>query len=154
MEDHGEAVTTYKTQAEFAAAIQKYADKRVQLIAKNVAAEAFRTVAQLVVEATPVLTGHARANWIPSADEPDGSINPGVAGVDVTGQPQTSAEKQDVEAVIKHFLSNDDSTTLYLNNNLNYIQALDDGDSRKAPAGIVLPSITAALSVIKDRGTR
>lgn len=147
-------MTTYRTAEEFAAAINRYAQKKVQLIAKNVAAEAFRDVAKLVVEATPVLTGHARANWIPSVDEPDPSTVPGVAGVDVTGEAQTVAEKDSIETTIKQFLGNDAATKLCLTNNLPYIQNLDDGDSRKAPAGIVLPSITAALSALRDRGTK
>lgn len=147
-------MTTYKTPEAFAEAINRYAAKRVQLIAKTVAATAFREVAKQIVEATPVLTGHARANWIPSADEPDGSINPGVAGVDLTGEAQTAGEKGDVDAVIKQFMSNDSSTKLFLNNNLPYINALDEGSSRKAPAGIVLPSILTALAVIRDRGTK
>lgn len=147
-------MTTYRTPEAFAAAINKYAAKRVQLIAKNVAAAAFTEVAKLVVEATPVLTGHARANWIPSANEPDGSINPGVAGVDLTGEAQTAGEKSFVEEVVKQFMDNDSSTKLYLNNNLSYIRALDEGSSTKAPAGIVLPSILTALAVIRDRGTK
>lgn len=147
-------MTIYRTPEEFAAAINKYAAKRVQLIAKNVAVVAFREVAKQIVEATPVLTGHARANWIPSVDEPDGSINPGVAGVDLTGEAQTGQEKTYVEETIKQFLGSDSSTKLYLNNNLSYIKALDEGSSTKAPAGIVLPSILTALAVLKDRGTK
>lgn len=151
MESVGEDVTTYRTAQEFADAIQKYANKRVQLIAKNVAAQAFREVTQLIVEATPVLTGHARANWIPSVNDPDPGIVAGVAGVDQTGEVQTAVEKQSVEDTIKQFLSSDGNTKLCLANNLPYIQGLDEGNSKKAPAGIVLPSILAAMASLKDR---
>lgn len=144
----------YRTAEEFAAAITSYANKTVQLIAKNVAAQAFRDVSKLVVEATPVLSGHARANWIPSVDEPDPGTVAGVAGVDATGAPQTAQEKQAVEEEIKLFLGSSGKTKLCLTNNLSYIQGLDDGDSAKAPAGIVLPSITAALAAMRDRGVK
>lgn len=147
-------MTTYKTAEEFAAAINKYAAKKVKLIAKTVAAEAFRNVSQAIQEATPVLTGHARANWIPSVGEPDQGIIAGVAGVDVTGAPQTSVEKQAVEDQIKAFLTDDTADVLYLTNNLPYIQGLDDGNSLKAPGGMVLPSIHATLSALEDAGIK
>jgi hypothetical protein len=154
VDSNGEDVTTYNTPEEFAAAINDYANKKVQLIAKNVAASAFRDVAQLIVETTPVLTGHARANWLPTVDEPDPGINPGVAGVDLTGEAQTAQEKGLIEETIKEFLGSSSATKLCLTNNLPYIQGLDDGDSRKAPAGIVLPSILAALAAMQDRGVK
>jgi hypothetical protein len=91
---------------------------------------------------------------LPTVNEPDPGINPGVAGVDTTGEAQTAQEKGLIEEVIKEFLGTESATKLCLTNNLPYIQGLDDGDSRKAPAGIVLPSITAALTAMQDRGVK
>lgn len=145
-------MTTYADPAEFAAALTKYADQQVQLIAKQVAGEVFTEISGRILEATPVLTGKARANWQPTVGDPAGGIINEVAGVSQTGEPVTGEEQDRLKAVVQQFLEDDSATQLQLTNNLPYIEGLDQGDSQKAPAGIVEPAISASLDALKDKG--
>ena len=125
----------------------------MQLIAKGVAVKAFTQVSELVLLATPVLTGMARRNWIPSIDDPVTAPVDEVFGGTTTGEPLTTEEQTRLTEIVKQF-SEGSGTKLFLSNNLDYIENLDQGSSKKAPAGIVLPSITAALQVLQDEGVQ
>lgn len=136
--------------AEFANKVQKYARKTVQLIAREVTAKVFVQVANTILQTTPVLTGHARHNWIASMDEPETTEIEGVAGVAHTGDDITGDEESLITDLMAQFVATEGATTLYFSNSVPYIGALDSGSSAKAPAGIVQPSITASLALLKD----
>ena len=87
--------------------------------------QAVRKVALAVdrelVNQTPVDTGRARANWIPSVGSPSVKI------VEPGEKPDASAEFQTFTL----------DKTIFLSNNLPYIRRLNEGHSDQAPAGFV-----------------
>jgi len=85
---------------------------------------------------TPVDTGWARANWIPSiaqsVDEPFGSR------VNVSSDAQDAG----LASVGAYTL---DLGQIYVTNPVPYIQSLNDGHSQQAPAGFVERAIEKAV---------
>lgn len=145
---------------QFDSAVQTYADKTMKLISKNVAARVFEEVAKGIIESTPLLTGQARRNWKATLDSPseDVDIDPQyyehwkqaeAAGGVHGGSPITAEEMAQIQSVTKEF-EKGDHDILYLTNNLVYIWFLDQGSSKAAPGGMVLPSIQATLQALKD----
>lgn len=96
---------------------------------KNIAAD----VAQGVIMATPVDTGTARNNWIVS-EKPDHSVND---GSDKSGQGALQK--------IFVFISQNAKlgSVVYIQNNLPYIERLEDGYSQQAPSGMVSTTMAA-----------
>jgi hypothetical protein len=87
-------------------------------------------VAAALVEATPVRTGWARANWIPSVGKPaEGPV----------GTPETVdvAEQERVAGIraLRNFRVKLGS--IFISNHVPYIVYLDEGSSDQAPAGFV-----------------
>lgn len=74
-----------------------------------------------LVRNTPVDTGRARANWIPSLDAASAEI------VEPNGKKDIASETQSYTI----------DKTIFITNNLPYIQRLNDGWSQQAPAGFV-----------------
>lgn len=86
---------------------------------------------QKVVLKTPVDTGRARGNWIPSTGAPilEASITE-----DKSGNLSISASIQ-VHAASGKF------APMFLTNNLPYIEALENGSSNQAPSGMAKLSV-------------
>lgn len=93
-----------------------------------------------VIWKTPVRTGRARSNWSVTLDKPSGAeINGG--GFDspaVGGQAETviaSLTLAKGESVIRRW--NPEDVVLWIENNVPYIESLENGHSRQAPAGML-----------------
>lgn len=87
---------------------------------------------------TPVDTGHARRNWIPSVTTPNST------------PATTDAEYQaGVAAVLSYKLA---SGSLWVANVVPYIRALNYGHSQKQPAGFVERAIDIAMSNVERKG--
>jgi hypothetical protein len=84
-----------------------------------------------LVEDTPVDTGHARNNWVPSQ------------GVPVAYEADAAVDP------LLTFATAPPDAPLYITNNVPYIVSLDEGHSPQAPAGFVKAAIERA---IKKRG--
>lgn len=80
-----------------------------------------------VVQMTPVDTGRARANWQVTQDEPATGV------VDATDKPGATTIGAGSAKVgeAKPF------SVTYITNNLPYIEKLEDGHSKQAPAGML-----------------
>lgn len=94
-----------------------------------------------LIEATPVDTGWARANWIPTTSEP--SIDP-VGAPDAAGGEQASA----VAAMATRTPVLD---RYFVANGVPYIQSLNSGSSTQAPAAFVQAAIAAAKATVGGR---
>ncbi len=97
-----------------------------------------------VVKATPVDTGWARANWIPSIGESFESTSG-------SKQAVTSSRQ---EAGVADVLANYSLKrgNLFITNNVPYITMLNEGSSAQAPSGFVQQSIARAVkSVVLKR---
>ncbi len=94
---------------------------------------------------TPVDTGWARANWIPSIGipiqedlsgiTPDPAVVPGAAAKSVAGQ---------AEVATQYKLS---LGPVFVSNNVPYIPILNQGSSQQAPAAFVQQAIAKAVFV-------
>lgn len=88
---------------------------------------------------TPVDTGRARGNWIVS-------IGAAVSSDSDRLDPAGGETISDGSAVISR-VDRDPFTVVYLQNNLPYIEALEDGSSRQAPGGM----LTVTLAEIEGQ---
>ncbi len=79
-----------------------------------------------IIERTPIDTGRARANWNIRLRHEDGTTE------NTDWQRQLNASEFDVTV-------QDNQVVIY--NNLIYIEALEDGHSQQAPAGMVAVSL-------------
>jgi hypothetical protein len=92
-------------------------------------------IAQTVIIATPVKTGHARANWqVGIEDEPVDELDE----EDKSGQSTLNAAKAKVAGRAP-------GQTIFVTNNVPYIAALNDGSSAQAPAQFVEKAIDTAV---------
>jgi hypothetical protein len=86
---------------------------------------------------TPVDTGHARANWVPSVGEP--------FAAEVDGD---AAHSSGVADVLAYELGDGPA---WVSNNVPYILRLNDGWSAQQPAGFVERAIAEALLAAEQR---
>lgn len=110
-----------------------YLNKVIKPLEKRVRAVAL-TVDSTLAVTTPVDTGRARANWLPSLNVPD------FRNVEPNG-------KQSIDPVLSSYKIDD---TIFITNNLPYIQRLNEGYSQQAPAGFVEAAIQKAKRIIKQ----
>ncbi len=96
-----------------------------------------------LVETTPVDTGWARGNWVPSIGTPFiadlGSVTPTVANANAASSRQATAS---VSVATGYRLRRG---SVFVSNNVPYITELNDGSSAKAPAGFVQLAIAKAV---------
>lgn len=97
-----------------------------------------------VVTSTPVDTGRARGNWIVSIGSP--VTLPNLKSLDKTGQATISRG----QAVAERYAS-DSLQSIYICNNLPYIQRLNEGWSAQAPAGYVQAAVQTAVAYLRTR---
>lgn len=103
-----------------------------------------------VVQLTPVLTGHARWNWVPSINTPNAGELEGVAGVDTTGENLTSREHSKFQRIRRELLKMPLGQTLWITNNVPYIQPLEDGWSQKAPEGMARVALHSTIEYARN----
>ena len=96
----------------------------------------FFELSKEIMERTPVDTGRARANWIPSTGKPSS----------MTVRSNNDYVMARVQNVLKKTRLDD---TLYLVNNLPYINKLEYGYSNKAPKGMVRVTVAGAMVSLK-----
>lgn len=123
----------------FALDVSRWVEKakgRMDVVARKVALEAFRRV----ILKTPVKSGRARGNWQCAIGEiPDDVLELD----DKTGTATISratAESQNFKA----------GEVIYLVNNVPYINKLENGSSKQAPAGMVATTVLELGGIVKD----
>lgn len=91
-----------------------------------------------LVLTTPVDTGRARANWLPTVGAP---ANYTVEATNPLGA---------VNLALSIFNANTvpNFPTLYIANNLDYIESLNNGSSKQAPANFVELALSAVSDVL------
>jgi hypothetical protein len=110
-------------------AFENETKERILTATKKVAFE----VLKRVVEKTPVDTGRARGNWIVSVGAPDHSAD-GAEDKSSGGLATVSREATKIKAI-------SEPATIFVQNNLPYIEKLENGSSVQAPAGMVAVTI-------------
>lgn len=98
-----------------------------------------------VVLATPVDTGRARGNWLPSLNAPNRVAEPN------TFSPDGGASIARTTAVASRYRV---GSTIYITNSLHYIGLLNRGHSVQAPPGYVRTAIDRGVSTAAALGLR
>lgn len=109
-----------------------YQNKVIKPLERSVRAVALKLDAELV-NTTPVDTGRAKSNWLPSLNSPD------------TRKVEPN-QKPDIGPTLSAYGIDD---TIFISNNLPYIQKLNEGSSQQAPAGFVEAAIARAKRIIR-----
>lgn len=114
--------------AEFSGVIKRFAaqsKEKETLVIRKIAIECFRRI----ILGTPVDTGRARGNWQASTGSPaNGEVN----ALDPTGAMAIAAMVSEVAAWTPK-----DDLPAFITNNLPYIQRLNEGWSKQAPAHFI-----------------
>lgn len=126
--------------AAFAQRIQRRG-RQIEINVDKAVAQTAIVIDQTVVSSTPVDTGRARANWQASIDTP---ITEPTEAEDQSGADTISRNN----AVIKRRKS---GQTVYISNNVAYIEALNNGSSAQAPANFVQLAVQAGISFLRRR---
>jgi len=104
---------------------------------------------QAVVMATPVDTGRARSNWLvglgTARQDVVGSHVPGLKGA--TGEANTQESILIGRATIKQRRPGQD---IHITNNLDYIEDLNHGTSKQAPANFVEAAVAEAAEAVRN----
>ena len=116
-------------------ATQKAVNKAVRRVVLNTTAE--------LQKDTPVLTGFARANWIPQLATPF----LGTDGERVPGAISTSAQAKGKAQAATFNIQKD--TVVFITNNVSYIKKLNGGSSQKAPAMFIETAVAKAVDKSK-----
>lgn len=97
-----------------------------------------------LIERTPVDTGWARANWVPSIGTPftgnDEALNDAAREAAV---PAQGARQETATASLLAYQIGRGS--VFISNNVPYILALNEGSSDQAPAGFIQDAIQAGI---------
>lgn len=86
-----------------------------------------------VIPRTPVDTGHARWNWLASVDAP---LSGEIDGTDKTGEAAIDRARAVIDSLQL-------GQRFFLSNNAPYIQRLEEGWSKQAPAGMVAVTVAS-----------
>jgi hypothetical protein len=122
-------------------AIEK-AKREVVLATVNAVKKVALAVNQAVILATPVDTGRARGNWIARVDSPNREKFD--SKLDKTGSNTINENAKTIKTAPEK-----SALTVYISNNLPYIQRLNEGYSAQAPSGFVEKSLQIAKSALK-----
>lgn len=113
---------------EFSFAVSRFASQtkeKEKLVIRKIAIECFRRI----ILGTPVDTGRARGNWQASTGNPLGGI---VESNDKGGSATIAAMVSEVSTWTPK-----DDLPAFITNNLPYIQRLNEGWSKQAPAHFI-----------------
>lgn len=129
----------------FRAGMEKERRKLRDTLGKEAQLAVGQYVFERLIYRTPVLTGHARHNWRPSVNEQVMEEQEGVYGGNLTNDPMTAEERgrwQEVRGEVKRMPL---GQTIWICNNVPYIQRLEHGYSMKAPKGMVSLALIEVL---------
>lgn len=108
---------------------------KVTIFTRAIALEVFRRI----ILKTPVDTGRARANWICTIAAPaEATTDDWLQGTAEAGLEFDTSGRAVIQAAADEVMAwNPSEVAIFLTNNLPYIQRLEDGSSKQAPAGMV-----------------
>ena len=118
--------------------LEGFTEKLIKRLALNVTAN--------LVEETPVDTGWARANWVPTIGSPRGRTA-GTRAAAEDGKIDLGPQASGQLAVLGYKLG----PSIFISNNVPYIKRLNAGSSRQAPAAFIQSSILRAIKQTVSR---
>lgn len=127
------------------------ADRQVRAIVRGLDRFTARVVTKLTLDVTanligttPVDTGWARANWLPSVGQPVRKDLPSTRPDDGQAVAGAVSEQQGALAALVGYTL--EKGRVFVTNNVPYILSLNDGSSSKAPTGFVQQAIAKAVT--------
>lgn len=120
------------------ARIKASLDRKIAAAAKALTLEIDKNLRRV----TPVDTGHARANWVPSVGTPHS------AEVEVTNKTGSGEHAAGVSKVLAYKLGDG---PLFVSNNVPYIRRLNYGHSKQAPAGFIEFAVDQAIVKLRSK---
>ena len=121
------------TAAEIGAELVEEINRQIRILAVD--------LDQRIVLKTPVKTGRARANWLVGLGAPRRGT---VSSADEKGGATIVKNTQEIQKTKP-------GQDIWLSNNLPYIQNLERGTSKQAPAGMVSESLRELARVDRNR---
>jgi len=132
------------------AAVAKQIDLNLATVVKKVTVEAFKSITEL----TPVDTGRARASWDVALGVPSDFLPPDIdpakrgarkkkkkpSGMESSMSAVANAQEGKAYDVVARI---DATQPVFITSNLPYIEALEEGHSKQAPAGMVRLTLAA-----------
>lgn len=107
------------------------------------------SVSEFIIKGTPVDTGQARSNWLPSHRIPmSGTIEPYAPGRHLGISESANADGA-MNRVRGAVAARPLGETFYLSNNVEYIEDLNQGTSKQAPTMFVQLAIQQGLNKAK-----
>jgi hypothetical protein len=113
------------------------ADNADQLVRKAALA-----IDAVLVLATPVDTGRARANW-------QVELNKAAEGTTTSVSPSGREALEQGKSTIAGYKGGTPDASVHITNNLPYIGKLNDGHSAQAPAGFVEEAVLTGASTVR-----
>ena len=118
-------------------ALEEFTERVMTRLSVNITAE--------LIEDTPVRTGWARANWVPTIGRPF-NVNVGRGpGEDENSTQVNRANARQTRGQTELLGYRIEQGRIFISNNVPYIQALNAGSSDKAPAMFVQAGIQAGV---------
>ena len=97
-----------------------------------------------VTKRTPVDTGRARASWMISQGDPDLSVAPDMGDGD--GKNKGAGSPPSDPIIPPPTIKSDGESKVWITNSLPYIERLENGHSKQAPAGMVAVTIAQIMT--------
>lgn len=135
-----------KDLGDLAKSMNRYA-VNVEKNAPRVVGEIVKSIAPILVYATPVDTSRARADWVPSIGAPSSEVL--IPRSESPSSPSAGASTaiSSIRKVADDYKG--EAGGVFITNNLEYITELNKGSSSQAPAGFVEKSVLAAVRAVK-----
>lgn len=121
--------------------LSDFLDQIIKKITLDIVANLVRAAAE---GGTPVDTGWARANWVPSIGKP-ASGTAGTRASAEAGNINLGSQQGGVAAVATSYKTS--KGAVHITNNVPYINNLNDGSSKQAPKGFVQAAIFKAVAI-------
>ena len=146
------------TMTQLSKRMQKYS-VAVEAAVNKIVQKTALLVDQVVVSSTPVDTGKARSNWLPSLGGPRNGTIPPYVPYPSYADPVKFGESGNAQGAIDAArlvvgARSKSSEDIYIRNSVHYISDLNDGNSRQAPAGFVQMAVQAASASIQTSAGR
>jgi len=125
----------------FALQIDKDLERAEDELREVVMALAFQGLTR-IVQRTPVDTGRARGNWTVSVGSQDFTIT---EAVDIGGSVAIAEGQEAIAA----YEAQEGWPSIYIQNNLPYIERLEDGSSSQAPSGMAALTFAELQAAVK-----
>lgn len=122
---------------------------QIEQAANNAAIQVAMTIVTRLANITPVDTSRAISNWQVTIGQPSNfSLFPYYPGN--FGSTEHASAQATIDAARQVLVGKRPGQTIFIVNNLDYIQRLNEGSSKQAPAGFVEQAVLLGRLVLRN----